>query len=261
VVLSVVILTVDYRYHSPEVTFVRNYLSIAAYPIQWIADSPTRLLGFFDDYIFTQQGLVKENQQLKETQFLQNARIQKYQALEAENNRLRTLLQSSARTNETLAVAEIIKINADLFLHRVILNKGSEQGIHLGQAVIDAEGVVGEVIEVYPTTSRVILLTDASYGIPVENVRTGVRGVVVGTGSLKNLELKHVAHTLDLAVGDSLVTSGLDGHYPSGYPVGTVTHIVHDPGETFVAVQVEPKARLDRVREVLLLAPQKVEGE
>jgi len=240
---------------------VRNYLSIAVYPIQWIANSPTRVFSFFDHYSFTHQGLMSENQQLKEAQFLQNARLQTYQALEAENNRLRILLQSSVRANETLLVAEIIKINADLFLHRVILNKGSEQGICLGQAVIDAEGVVGEVTEVYPTTSRVILLSDASYGIPVENIRTGVRGVVVGTGSLKSLELKHVAHTLDLAVGDTLVTSGLDGHYPPGYPVGTITQIAHDPSETFAAVQVAPKARLDRAREVLLLAAQQVVGE
>lgn len=232
-----------------------------AYPVQWLADSPFRAMHFFEDHIINYRSLMAENKRLKEMQFKQNVYLQKYAALEAENLRLRTLLQSFSPATGSLLVAEIIKISADPLLHRVILNKGTTEGVCVGQAVIDSEGVIGEVIEVYPTTSRIIMLNDANYGIPVENVRTGVRGVVVGAGSLNQLELKHVAHTLDLAVGDSLVTSGLDGHYPSGYPVGTISNILHDPNETFAAVYVAPKARLDRTREVLLLQPPPMKTE
>ena len=248
-------LFVDYRYHSAPMSSLRNQLSVAVYPLQWIADSPFRLIHFLQDSVVSYRGLMAENEQLKQMQFMQSARLQKYEALEAENVRLRALLQSSSHPQESLLAAEIIKISSDPLLHRVILNKGLNHGIQVGQAVIDKEGVIGEVIEVYPTTSRVIILTDASCGVPVENVRTGVRGVVVGTGSLNQLELKHVANTLDLAIGDNLVTSGLDGHYPPGYPVGTISNINQDAVESFGVIQVAPKARFDRVREVLLVQP------
>lgn len=241
----------DYRYH--QLNIVRDYLSMAIYPIQWIVDSPVRLSDTLKQYTHSYHELVKINQDLREQQLLQSARTEKYMALEAENIRLRSLLQSSPRNGETLLVAEIIRVDSDPLIHRVILDKGSRQGVRLGQPVIDAEGIIGEVIEVHPYVSRVILLTDTSYGIPVENVRNGVRGIAVGIGAIKNLELQHVPNTVDLKVGDNLVTSGLDGRYPPGYPVGTVSEIQQNSGEPFVKVQITPSAHLERIRQVLLV--------
>lgn len=248
----------DYRYH--RLNIVRDYMSLAVYPIQWLVDAPIRVTGIVKQYTHTYHQLVQENDHLRQEQLLQNARTQKFMALEAENSRLRTLLQSSPRHDgETLLVAEIIRVDSDPLIHRVILDKGSQQGVTLGQPVIDAEGVIGEVIEVNRLSSRVILLTDTSYGIPVENVRTGVRGIATGTGAIKNLELQHVPNTIDLKPGDTLITSGLDGRYPPGYPVGVISEIFHDPGESFARVQVTPSARLERTRQVLLV--QRSEGK
>lgn len=241
----------DCRYH--QLNAVRGYLSVTVYPIQWMVDAPFRLAGTILEYATTFNQLVQENAELKHQAFLQNARLQKLLSLEAENTRIRALLKSEYHTNETHRVAEIIRINTDPFMHRIILNKGSKQNVRLGEPVIDAKGVIGEVVEVEPLTSRVILLTDTNYGISVENLRNGVRGIAAGTGSMNTLELKHVANTVDLKIGDILVTSGLDGRYPPGYPVGLIQHIERDPSESYVRVKITPSAALDRTREVLLV--------
>lgn len=249
----------DYQYHPFE--SVRHYSSYALYPIQWVADAPIKLTNFIRQHILTHQQLVQENESLRKEQFIQRARSLTFFALETENDRLRTLLQSSPRKGGTLWVAEIVQVDPDPFMQRIILDKGSEQGVKLGQPVMDAEGVMGEVIEVNPSSSRVILLTDASHGISVENVRNGVRGIAMGTGSIKNLVLQHLPNPVDLKVGDTLVTSGLDGRYPAGYPVGTVSEVKNDPGESFMTVKVIPSAHLARSRQVLLFQPSVTSGE
>ncbi len=241
----------DYRYH--RLDGLRDYLSIAVYPIQWIVDTPVRFSSSLRTYAHSFHYQIKENERLKQEQFLQSAQLQKLMSLETENTRLRELLHSTPRKGETFSVAEIIRVSSDPFVHRVVLNKGRKQGVSLGQPVIDAEGVIGEVIEVNPSVSRIILLTDANYGIAVENVRSGVRGIAAGTGAHHRLELQHVANTVDLKIGDTLVTSGLDGRYPPGYPVGVIHSIEHDPSEAFARVNIRPLAHLDRSRQVLLL--------
>lgn len=251
VVLSIVLIVTDARYHRLDV--VRGYLSLIVYPIQRMVDTPIRLAGTVMQYASTFNQLVNENADLKYQAFLQNARLQKLLALEAENTRIRALLKSSHRDMETHRVAEIIRISSDPFLHCIVLNKGAKQGVLVGEPVIDAKGVIGEVIEVQPLTSRVILLTDANYGISVENLRNGLRGIVVGTGLSNTLALQHVANTVDLKIGDILVTSGLDGRYPPGYPVGHILQIEHDPSESYVSVKIKPSAELDRTRQVLLV--------
>lgn len=241
----------DYRYH--QLNLVRDNLSIVIYPIQWIVDAPVRFTAAFQNYTHSHRRLVQENERLQHEQLLQSARMEKFMALEAENERLRSLLKSSPRNGETLLVADIIRVDSDPLIQRVILDKGSKHGVTLGQTVIDAEGVIGEVIEVNPFVSRVILLTDTSYGIPIENVRNGVRGIAAGTGAVKNLELQYVPTTMDLKVGDTLVTSGLDGRYPPGYPVGVISQIEHPAGESFARVQITPSAHLEQTRQVLLV--------
>lgn len=241
----------DARYH--QLNSVRGCLSLVVYPLQWMVDRPIRLMTSVMQYASTFHQLVHENAALKHQAFLQNARLQKLLTLEAENTRIRALLKSSHRDAETHRVAEIIRVSSDPLVHQIILNKGSKQGVLVGEPVIDAKGVVGEVIEVQPLTSRVILLTDANYGISVENLRSGIRGIVVGTGLSNTLALQHIANTVDLKIGDVLVTSGLDGRYPAGYPVGHILQIERDPSESYVTVKIKPSADLDRTRQVLLI--------
>lgn len=251
IALSVVLIVSDYRYHRLDA--VKSSLSVVVYPVQWLVDAPARWKESFGQYMATHRQLVTENDTLRREHFLQEARLQKLAAIEAENTQLRALLNSFPRVKETLVMAEIMAVNPDPFSYRLVLNKGTEEGAHVGQPVIDTKGVVGEVVEVTDHTSRVILLTDVNYGIPVENVRTGIRGIAAGRGLGHALELEYVTNTMDLEEGDQLVTSGLDGHYPAGYLVGDITEIRQDPGEPFATVTVLPAARVEKSRQVLLV--------
>jgi rod shape-determining protein MreC len=247
----VALITLDHRYH--RLDQIRAYLSYAVYPLQWAVDMPVRLTHRCGEYCASYKALVKENEKLRQEQFLQNARLQKVLSLESENVRLHSLLQSAVRVGETHRVADIIQVDADPYNHNIILNKGKNQNVLVGQPILDAQGVMGEIIEVNAVFSRAILITDPSHAVPVENVRNGVRGVVIGTGNIDGLELQHVPTTADIKVGDILVTSGLGGRYPVGYPVGTITRIEQDPSESFAKVQVTPAAQLERGRQVLLV--------
>lgn len=250
-ILSIVLMLLDHRYH--RLQQVREVLSAGVYPLQWLVDTPIRCTQRFYGYFISHHQLVRENLKLRDEQFFQNGRLQQFSALEAENATLRALLQSSQRRNEVLTVAEIMQVDSDPFNHRILLNKGEKDQIAVGQPIIDAEGVMGEIIEVHSFTSSAILISDASHAIPVENVRNGVRGIVVGIGVIDCLELQHVPTTADIQVGDILVTSGLGGRYPPGYPVGVIRHIEYDPSESFAVVRVKPSAHLERGRQVLLV--------
>ena len=252
-IISIALMIADHRYH--KLCWLHNYLSIILSPIQWMVDTPVRLMEKIDSAFSTHQHLVVENQQLREEEIKLHVRLQKLMMLEAENNRLRSLLGVTPRPGEVFRVAEVIRVDVDPFNQRIIIDKGETNQVKIGQPVIDADGIIGAVMEVYPNSSKVILLTDASHGIPVENTRTGARGIVVGTGRPGILELQHVPNTVDLKETDTLVTSGLDGRFPPGYPVGTVQSIHHYSGESFVKVQVQPLAHIERSRQVLLLQP------
>jgi rod shape-determining protein MreC len=241
----------DCRYHRLE--GVRNALSYVVAPVFWMIDKPLNLVSQCFQYVITHKQLVKDKQRLEREQFLQNARHQRMASLEAENDQLRALLKSSPRAGETHLVAEIIRVDSDPFIQRIILDKGKEQEVTVGQPVIDAHGIVGEVIEVYPATCRVILLTDTSHGIPVENVRTGERSIALGMGAARTLEIQHLPTTVEVVLGDVFVTSGLDGKFPAGYPVGVVKKIDRESGDAFARISLEPSAHLEKVRQVLLL--------
>lgn len=241
----------DHHYHRAD--RLREILSQLVSPLQKGVDGVMHIgTGIYQSAV-THQKLVQENEQLKNEKFIQSAKLQKLIALEAENNRLRSLLKSTPRVGENLLVAEIIQVDSDPLNHRVLLNKGSKEGVYIGQPVIDEEGIMGEVTEVFPKTCRILLVTDANHGVPVENVRNGVRGVVMGNGKQKTLSLKHVSNPVDMKTGDVLVTSGLEGRYPSGYPVGVISQVKHDASEPFPVVDVKPCAHLERGRQVLLV--------
>jgi len=162
---------------------------------------------------------------------------------------------------EKVLVAELLQTDADPTVHRLVLNKGQYDGVFIGQAVLDADGVMGQIVEIGPMTSVALLITDISHSLPVENQRNGMRAVITGTGDWNELELNHITPTMDLRAGDLIVTSGLGQRFIRGYPVGTVTSIAAEEGLAFLRVKVKPAAQLDTTREVLLIWPQEVKAD
>ncbi len=249
--LSVVFIVADHRYQRLEV--LRDCLSQIAYPVYWAVDAPSRLFDSISDYATSKKVLLVENEVLKQERIVQGVQLQKLLMLETENQRLRNLLNADRAPGESVSMVEIMRVSSDPFANRLTLNKGKNHGVFVGQPVIDADGVIGEVIEVGSDNSRAILLTDANYAIPVENVRTGARGIAAGIGKRFELELQHVPNTIDVKEGDELVTSGLDGHYPAGYSVGYISYIEHAPGEPFARVSVKLSTHTENSRQILLL--------
>jgi len=205
------------------------------------------------NYLHAQQTLINENNALYIERLMLRGKVQRLDALMLENAQLKELLNSTTVVIDEFLVANIIHIDPDPFMQQIILDKGTEHGVYLGQPIIDAHGVMGSIIEVNALTSRVMLLTDASHAVPVESVRNGIRAIAMGTGVSDSLELRHVTNTADIIVGDKFVTSGLDGHYPAGYPVGVVTAIEHDVQQPFASIYVAPNAELTKGRQVLLV--------
>jgi rod shape-determining protein MreC len=233
----------------------RTALSLVLTPIQWLVDMPTRVANDVSDILVSRSALVKENAQLRADVILLDQQVQQMAALTTENLRLRQLLNGSKRIANEVELAELIGVNPDPFQHQIILGKGNEDGVYIGQPVLDAQGVLGQVVETSHYTSRVMMITDARHAIPVEVTRNGLRAIALGKGSLDELELEHVPDTADIRVGDLLVSSGLGGRFPYGYPVAKVTSVVRDPGRPFSIVKAVPAAKLDKSRHLLLVKP------
>jgi rod shape-determining protein MreC len=228
-------------------------LSVIATPFYWVADIPSRLSDWGSDSLISREALQEENSQLKAEAMLLKAKVQKLASLEAENVRLRELLNSSALLDDTVLVAELIGVSPDPLHHYIVINKGVDDGLYIGQPILDALGLMGQVVEVGPKHSRAMLITDATHALPVQVNRNGVRSVAEGVGLLHELDLRHVADTTDIRVGDLLVSSGLGGRFPVGYPVAVVTEVTADPGQPFLNVRAQPSAQLNRSRHVLLV--------
>jgi rod shape-determining protein MreC len=222
-------------------------------PFYWVADIPARVTNWGKENFVTRASLSEENQRLRAEALLLEGEVQQLAALRAENVRLRALLNSSALLQDDVLVAELIGVSPDPTRHIVVLNKGSADGVFVGQPLIDANGLMGQVVEASPNSARVLLITDTAHAIPVQVNRNGVRAIAEGVGRLDRLELRHVASTEDIAVGDLLVSSGLGGRFPVGYPVATVTEVIADPGQPFARITAEPRAALSRSRHVLLV--------
>lgn len=233
----------------------RSALSTVVYPIQILASFPSDVGEWISDFFQDRDDLKEKNTALEATNLLNSIRLQKLQNLERENMRLRELLGSSFRLTERVLVAELLSVDLDPFSQQVIINKGFRHNVFSGQPVLDAHGVMGQVTEVNSFSSRVVLLTDPSHGLPVQINRNGLRAVATGRGMGEPLQLEHLAHNADVRVGDVVVTSGLGGRFPVGYPVGTVTGIYYPQGKAFAEILVKPAAQLDTSREVLLVLP------
>jgi len=251
VVLSVALMVVDARF--TVLKPVRSQMSLVLMQSYWIVDLPQRLYQGVASQFGSRTELIAENEKLKTEALLLQGRLQKLAALTEQNVRLRELLNSSALVNEKVEVAELIGMDPNPFTHRIIINKGERDGVVLGQPVLDARGLMGQVVELMPYTSRVLLLTDTTHSIPVQVNRNGLRAIASGTGNPERLELRHVADTADIKEGDLLVSSGLGQRFPAGYPVATVKEVVHDSGQPFAIVRAVPTAALNRSRYLLLV--------
>jgi rod shape-determining protein MreC len=244
----------DYRHQ--YIDSVRPALSVAVAPLQYMATWPRNVTHFVTEQWSSQRALIAENKILRARELEQLVRLEQLGALEQENQQLRALLQAAPRilVKKTL-VAEILAVDSDMFLQELVLDKGTRDGIYVGQTVLDAQGIMGQIIQVNALTSRMLLITDTRSGVPVQIVRNGVRGIVVGNGRQGDLSLINLPITTDVQVGDVLVSSTLGARYPAGYPVGIVSSVLHEPDERFATIIVKPSAHVDRSQPVILVWP------
>jgi rod shape-determining protein MreC len=255
---SVSLIFFDHKMNSFE--NVRGFLQSMVSPLQYLATTPKQMMNWAAENIVTRRQLITENRQYKVAELSFHQQLLELEIIKKENERLRLLLASPLRGEVKKMVGEILSVDSDPYSHQVVINRGSDDGIFEGQPVLDDEGIVGQVLHVGITTSRVILITDVTHAVPVRVSRNGVRLVANGTGKIDRLTHNFVPHSYDIRNGDLLVTSGLGGKYPEGYPVARVTTVVNNDASAFLLVQSEPVARIDRLRYLLLLWPEKAPG-
>jgi len=239
---------------------VRSRLNVVATPFYWITDLPGRFSRWGEEISTSEENLRLQNVTLEQELLIHKRKLQTMAALAAENVRLRQLLNSAEMIQDRVLVAELIGVSPDPQRHTVVVNKGSNDGVYVGQPLLDAFGLMGQVIELSLDHSVVLLATDATHALPVQINRNGVRAVAEGVGDLYQLKLRHVSNTVDIREGDLLVSSGLGQRFPSGYPVAEVASVVRDPGQPFATVIARPMAQMNRSRHVLLVFS-KFDGE
>jgi len=232
---------------------VRSGLSMATYPVVWLVDAPSAAWRFVSDSLSTRGSLRERNDQLSSQNRELRLRLLRLDSLEQENRRLREARASSARVAEKSLVAEILKVDLDPFRQRILVDKGSRDGVFVGQAALDGSGVFGQVTRVGPMSAEIIMISDPDHAIPVQINRTGVRTIAVGQGQAGSLLLPYLPRNADVEPGDLVVSSGLGGVFPPGYPVAMVSEVHRDPAEPLLAVSATPLAQLDRDPEVLLV--------
>ncbi|MCC5826036.1 rod shape-determining protein MreC [Alkalimonas sp.] len=252
--LSIGLMLID-RYTDSS-TQLRSYLTAAVSPLIYVASLPQVILTGASEQFMSHQRLLAENDQLRERLLRQSGNLQRLEFLQQENNKLRELLGSAPVTEGQRLVAEVLAVYSHPFSHQIVLNKGSNDGVTEFQPIIDELGILGQVVSVGPTSSRALLITDTTHAISLRIERTGVAVIAEGLGQWDRIRLVHLPHSIDIQDGDRLVTSGLDGRFPEGYPVARVNRIQRDVSQPFLQVQAEPYAQLDRIRYVLLLWPQ-----
>lgn len=249
--ISIALITADHR--AKHLENIRKGLTVLLYPVQYAINLPISTVSWISDSLTLRSTLSEQNMLLHDENLVLKARLQKFLALEAENVRLRELLDSSPKAGERVLIAELLSIDLDPFRRQVVINKGSNQDVFAGQPVLDAHGIMGQVIHISPLSSMVTLITDPSHAIPVQINRNGLRAIAIGIGSLNQLEIPHIPNNSDIQEGDLLVSSGLGGRFPPGYPVARILKIDRNPAVPFARITAEPTAQLERNKEVLLI--------
>jgi rod shape-determining protein MreC len=245
------LMVADHRQH--HLATIRDAIASLAYPVQWAVQAPVQAWSGLRESFATRTRVQAENVRLAADNLVLRLKLLRYDSLEQENRRLRAVRESSPRAVQRSLIAEIVRVDLDPFRQRVLVNKGTRAGVFRGQAAIDANGIYGQVTRVGPFSAEIILISDPEHAIPVQVNRTGARSIALGTGRSGLLSLPYLPQNTDVIVGDLLVSSGLGGVYPPGYPVAKVTAVTRDTGQPLLAVEAEPLARLDRDPEVLLV--------
>lgn len=238
-----------------KLSTVRSTIATGLAPVYWLGNAPYEFTDWVAGLFENKKDLQQENEDLRARLLILERRALKYAALASENNELRRLMNSSEVLDDRVIVGEVVGVSPDPFSHEVIINKGRRDGVVPGQAILDAHGLMGQVVQSSQLTSRVLLVSDSSHAVPVEVVRNGLRAILLGTGDTHTLDLVHVPDTADIQEGDLLVSSGLGGRFPRGYPVAEVSRITKEPGEPFVSIEAAPKAQLNQSRLVLVVFP------
>jgi rod shape-determining protein MreC len=250
-VISVIVMVLDHR--GGYLDTARLWMSAAANPIYTVVQTPGQVWRWITGSFADRSQLRTENAQLTEQLRVARTQLLRFESLNEENRRLREIREASKGVSERTLIAEIISVSVNPFRHMVVINKGADDGVFRGQPVLDAFGVVGQVMQVGKTTATLILITDAEHAVPVQVNRNGIRSIAMGTGEAAKLSLPYMTVESDVRKGDLLVSSGLDAIFPAGYPVATVTRVERNSADTFALVEAKPLAQLDRDREVLLL--------
>ncbi len=249
--IAAALMAVDHR--SQVLTRVQRQIAGLAAPAYWLATAPIRLGRSARDATAERAGLVRENAELREQLLLAQAGLAQIKSMDEENRSLRSLLDARTRLNLHAQLAELIEVDLDPYRHRLLIDQGRDQGVQEGQAVIDAQGLIGQVLEPLANRSQVILITDPGHAVPVRVARNGLRAIAYGTGEVDRLELPHIPFSADIIAGDQLLTSGLGGHFPSGIPVAVVKEVRGDDSAAFAVAEATPVAAMTRGNQVLLL--------
>jgi rod shape-determining protein MreC len=251
IVISILLMYFDNRENHLDT--VRKGIGAAMYPVRVVVDAPLRLWQWFGAATTTRGELQSEVSRLRSERLLTSVRLQRLTALEAENTRLRAMLDARSTVRDQVRVAEIMAVDANPYEHNLVIDVGERDGVYDGQPIVDSNGVIGQVIRTGLMTSQAVLISDTDHALPVEVNRNGLRTIAVGTGEIDQLELPFLPNNADIRVGDLLVTSGLGGTFPSGYPVAIVNVVTRIPQQQFADVTAKPAAALDQVREVMLI--------
>ena len=254
-ILSIALMVLDHR--NEHLVDVRKALSVLLYPVQMMISAPFDISRAVSESAATRGSLREENERLRREALVRSARLQRMAALEAENARLRALLDSTQIVGDEILIAEIVSVDMNPFRNLILINKGGTDGVYVGQALIDADGIVGQITRDRHYTAEAMLVTDVDHALPVELARNRLRTIAVGTGELDRLSLPFLPRNADVQEGDLLISSGLGGTFPPGYPVGVVREVRSETGQPFLEIDAEPAAALNRIREVLLIKPNK----
>lgn len=251
VILSATLLFVDTSFSVLDP--VRRVIGSALTPVYWLSSLPENIAEGTANLFRSRDSLEEELDRMKSQMLVLERKAQKLASVTAELNRLRELLNASRLLDEGVVVTELIGASPDPDNQYIQINKGLKDGVYLGQAVLDAHGLMGQVIEVNDFSSRVLLISDIRHAVPVQINRNGLRAIAYGIGAINYLELGSVPATYDIKEGDLLVSSGLGGRFPEGYPVGRVSEIRIEPGESYAHVKVVPEAQLNRSKLLLIV--------
>lgn len=253
--IAACIVLMFYDHQRGHLEKVHAALSTVVYPIQAAVNAPYALAGWAEQKLATHSALVRENASLRQQLLTDSAQLQQFQALQQENARLRDLLQAGQRLDGQVMAATLLAVDMDPFRHVITIDKGTRAGVFDGQTLLDAHGIIGQVIRADPLSAEAALITDPTQAVPVQINRTGLRTLAIGTADPDLLSLPYLANNADVQVGDLLVTSGLAGRYPAGYPVAVITQVQRNPSDPFARVSARPVAELNRGHAVLLFFP------